>query len=85
MNRADFKGMKNYFSTINWDSILDTSLSVNEWWEIIFTHLNEAKNKFVPKIKHNNNDKTSTSTRHLPVPESFQSKLKLKRAAFKTF
>ena len=85
MNRADFKGMKNYFSTIDWDSILDTSLSVNEWWEIIFTHLNEAKNKFVPKIKHNNNNKTSTSTRHLPVPETFQSKLKLKRAAFKTF
>ena len=87
MKKADYKGMKQYFSIIDWDSILDSSLSVNEWWEIIVTHLNEAKDKFIPKIKNklNNINKPSNSARHFPVPDSLQNKLRLKRTAFKTF
>lgn len=82
INKGDFQGMKTYFDAIDWISELDEDLNIDQWWDIIVNHLNEAKEKFVPK---KNQSVKNNTVRTFYVPPTLLNKIRLKRTAFRTY
>ena len=84
-DKGDYQGMRNWIKDSNLNNLFDKSDDVNTCNHKLETVLNEARDKFVPKIivkdKCNKNYRSKT----FPIDDSVLDKLHNKRKAFKYY
>jgi hypothetical protein len=82
-NKGDYTAMREHVGMVAWPELLLEEDSVDECWSKISRVVDEARERFVPKVKIKNSGKGRK--RKTLVPSTMLDKIKQKRAAFKTY
>ena len=81
MNKGDYNAMRKSFENKEWDTLLDEKDDVDKWWDIIYTDLEEAKNRFIPTKTFSKGKKR----KKISTDPTLLNKFKLKRDLFKAY
>jgi len=66
-HQADFEGMQEYLSTVNWMEILSTNLNAESLWSSFCNVLYTVIDMYVPTVDINNNCNRKYTARPKPI------------------
>ena len=81
VNKGDYVQMRKHVGEVDWDNKFENANDATDMVNILDNVMNEAKDIFIPKKIHKNN----FTKRTFSAPLTLLLRIKLKRAAFKTY
>lgn len=84
IEKGDYKKMRDFINKVPWDTVVNENINVNESWAAINDVLQEAIEKYIPKIVISFNKKNKRAF-NKTVPRTMLDKIHLKRRAHKLY